>query len=100
MRGLSAASGSIHRVTDKIVLHSDEVFLEHDTGPGHPEQPERARVIARALAEHEAVGRIEKADALASRADLELVHDAGYLGALEETIRRERARGGGAPPRS
>jgi acetoin utilization deacetylase AcuC-like enzyme len=69
-----------------IVLHADDVFVEHDTGEGHPEQPARARVIAGALAKHEAISRVEKATVLATPADLALVHDAGYVAALAKRI--------------
>src|SRR5271163_4831189 len=69
-----------------IVLHADSVFLEHDTGRGHPECPERAQVIARALSKHPDVSRIVKARARAPRKDLERVHDAAYLDALEAAI--------------
>src|SRR5579883_3191024 len=71
-----------------VVLHADEVFLEHDTGRGHPEKPERARVIAAALARHEAVSRTERARTLAKREDLLRVHDEDYLAALEERVAR------------
>lgn len=71
-----------------VVVHADEVFLEHDTGTGHPECPERARVIARALAAHPAVTRTEPARALAKKKDLALVHDPDYLAALEDSVKR------------
>lgn len=70
-----------------VVLHADEVFLEHDTGRGHPECAARARVIAKALATHPAITRIEAATALARADDLALVHDTGYLAALETAVR-------------
>jgi acetoin utilization deacetylase AcuC-like enzyme len=70
-----------------LVLHSDEAFLEHDTGAGHPERPDRARVIARALARHESVARVEPASSPAELGDLALVHDAGYVAALEGRVR-------------
>jgi acetoin utilization deacetylase AcuC-like enzyme len=70
-----------------IVLHADDVFIEHDTGPGHPECPERAKVIARALSKHPFVSRTEKARSFAKKEDLALVHDAGYLDALESAVK-------------
>ncbi len=73
-----------------VVLHADAVFLEHDTGRGHPECAARARVIAAALAKHPAIVRTEAATALASAGDLALVHDSGYLAALETAVQEGR----------
>ena len=73
-----------------VVLHADPVFLEHDTGRGHPECAARARVIAAALAEHPAISRTERATALAAPSDLALVHDTGYLAALETAVHEGR----------
>jgi acetoin utilization deacetylase AcuC-like enzyme len=70
-----------------IVLHADDVFQDHETGRGHPECPERAKVIARALAKHPDVSRTEKARTLAKKEDLALVHDADYLDALEAVVK-------------
>jgi acetoin utilization deacetylase AcuC-like enzyme len=69
-----------------VVLHADPIFLEHDTGRGHPECPDRARVIAGALSGHAAVSRVEPAKKLASRDDLALVHDTGYLDSLASAV--------------
>ncbi len=53
-------------------------------GPGHPEQPDRVRVIEEALAD-ERFARLERRVApLASREDLLRVHPERYLRALEE----------------
>jgi acetoin utilization deacetylase AcuC-like enzyme len=68
-----------------LVLHADDAFLDHDTGEGHPECPERARVITRALASHPAVAR--SVAAVAARPDdVHLVHDPGYVEALRRFI--------------
>ena len=37
--------------TAKTALVDDPVFMEHDTGPGHPERPERLAAIGAALRE-------------------------------------------------
>jgi len=37
-------------------------FLEHDTGPGHPERPDRMRAIDKALS-HEVFKTLERAEA-------------------------------------
>ena len=74
-----------------LVLHADDVFLEHDTGRGHPESPERARVVAAALARHPLVARTVAAVAV-RREDAVRVHDAGYV----DEVARFVAAGGGA----
>ncbi|MBI3726366.1 histone deacetylase [bacterium] len=70
-----------------IVVHADPIFLEHDTGEGHPEKPDRARVIAAALSEHAAVSRVERATVKAREEDLGLVHDLAYVRALDLAAR-------------
>lgn len=69
-------------------------FLEHDTGPDHPEVPERLRVIINELNQS---GLLDKEKcALVEptpihREYLELVHEADYIRLVEQTC----ARGGG-----
>src|SRR5262249_51202979 len=74
-----------------LVLHADDAFLDHDTGRGHPECKERAKVVADALARHAAVAKTVTA-APARADDVHLVHDPGYV----EALRRFVAEGGGA----
>jgi acetoin utilization deacetylase AcuC-like enzyme len=55
----------------------------HDTGPGHPEAPLRLRAIAEAVEKADLIG-LECRDApRASREQVELVHPARYVDALE-----------------
>lgn len=60
-------------------------FLDHDTGPGHPERPDRLRAVERALS-HEVFAGLTRADA-PLRADVEdailLAHERGYLAQLK-----------------
>jgi acetoin utilization deacetylase AcuC-like enzyme len=59
-------------------------FVEHDTGPGHPERPERLRAVDRGIDRaglREAM--VPVAAPPAGLADLELVHSSSYLAALE-----------------
>jgi acetoin utilization deacetylase AcuC-like enzyme len=73
-----------------LALLHDASFLEHDTGPGHPESPDRLRaVLARLEAEPRPLERPRVP--AASRADVAAVHDPRYLDALE----RACAAGGG-----
>jgi acetoin utilization deacetylase AcuC-like enzyme len=63
----------------------------HDTGPHHPERPERLRAVADGIADA-GVGGERLPLRHATRAELERVHSAAYLDALE----RFCAAGGGA----
>jgi acetoin utilization deacetylase AcuC-like enzyme len=69
-----------------IVLHADDVFRKHDTGAGHPECPDRARVIAKTLSTHPSITKVIPATTLARAEDLALVHDPAYLAALETAV--------------
>jgi acetoin utilization deacetylase AcuC-like enzyme len=75
-----------------LLVAADPLFAEHDPGRGHPERPSRLDAVLAGLAD---VGLPERGKALprraATRAELERVHPAPYLDALEEFC----ARGGG-----
>jgi len=46
----------------RTLLITHPSFVEHDTGPGHPERPDRMRAIDRGLA-HEAFIALPRAEA-------------------------------------
>ena len=77
----------------QVLLETHPTFLDHDTGRGHPERPARLQAV---LAGIESAGLadavIPVAPEPASRADLERVHPAELLDALQELCRR----GGGS----
>ena len=75
----------------RVLLVTHPVFASHETGRGHPERPAR---LAAALEGVRAapVDVIEARAPEATRALLELVHDAGYVNRIE----RFCAAGGGA----
>jgi acetoin utilization deacetylase AcuC-like enzyme len=68
-------------VTTVFLSHSS--YFEHDTGPGHPERPDRIRAITEAL-EHERFAALIRADAPEiDRAAILRVHPAHYVDAIE-----------------
>ena len=67
-----------------------EVCLDHDTGPRHPERPDRLRAIRRALARLHGVEYATPDDATVEA--VEAVHDAAYV----ESVREFCAEGGGS----
>ncbi|MEM9028305.1 MAG: histone deacetylase family protein [Pseudomonadota bacterium] len=73
-------------MTTLLLTHS--CFVDHDTGPGHPERPDRMRAIDKVLA-HEMFGDLLREDA-PLRDDVEgaivLAHPAAYL----EQVKRVR----------
>jgi acetoin utilization deacetylase AcuC-like enzyme len=65
------------------LLLSHPACLEHDTGPGHPERPDRVRAIAGALA-HASFAMLRREDAPGiDRAAVLRVHPADYADAIE-----------------
>jgi acetoin utilization deacetylase AcuC-like enzyme len=59
-------------------------FKQHDTGPGHPERPDRMRAIDAAM-EHEIFAPLTREDAPKSDYEvLKLVHPAEYVEAVRE----------------
>lgn len=71
-------------MTTLLVTHP--CFVNHDTGPGHPERPDRMRAIDKALA-HEAFASLQRVEA-PLREDIEdwvaLVHPRDYIEAIKE----------------
>ena len=60
-----------------------DLFLRHDTGPGHPERPARLTAILDAVAD---LSWTDVPPRDATRDELLAVHDAAYLDALERRI--------------
>jgi acetoin utilization deacetylase AcuC-like enzyme len=80
--------------TSAGIYFTDPVCLEHDPrlyAPGHPEIPERLAAIEAALGGRDWLGLQRRPCPPATSQALELVHDPGYLRALEERC----AAGGG-----
>ncbi len=76
----------------RTALFYDPVFLEHDTGFGHPERPERLTAILAALREHGLSDILDMhSPQPAVISDLELVHPRGYI----EGVKRMAESGGG-----
>jgi len=67
-----------------VLLESHAAFLAHETGPGHPERPARLQAVLAGVDEagvHDAIAHVTPRPA--TRAELERVHPAVYLDALE-----------------
>jgi acetoin utilization deacetylase AcuC-like enzyme len=66
----------------RVSIVRDQRFLEHDQGPGHPEQPARLVAIDAALKQIDA--KLEEVPARsATREEMERVHARAYLDLLE-----------------
>ncbi|MEE8418446.1 MAG: histone deacetylase [candidate division Zixibacteria bacterium] len=64
--------------SDKIGIVTDSAFLLHDTGPGHPESPDRLKAVEEAISEiSEETVELEAREA--SRQELLLVHTPEYV---------------------
>ena len=73
-----------------IVHHP--VFEKHDTGPGHPETPERYRVTIEALrADHDLWANVVEIEAdQARRSDIQACHSPQHFKHVEEAVREGR----------
>ena len=82
---------SIERPTGLI---SSPVFLEHDTGPGHVERPERLQAIFKALGRSGIQGDIEPGEAQPVAADHVLaVHAEEHMETVRAAVNRARKEG-------
>ncbi|MDI7260481.1 MAG: histone deacetylase [Thermodesulfobacteriota bacterium] len=64
----------------------DERYLDHMMDPGHPESPERLRVIYKMLEEPEMKGFLEEVKSRpATRKELEMIHTPAYIDLVAKT---------------
>ncbi len=66
-------------------LVQDPLFLRHDTGPGHPERPDRMRAALRGVA---GLPLLEVAPRDATSAEMEGAHDPAYLAWVKGSVER------------
>ena len=70
----------------------DEQFLAHDTGPGHPERPERLTAVMSAIGDAPSLASLHRLNARAAGLDIvENTHSLAYI------KRAQQACAGGAP---
>ncbi|MDZ7674700.1 MAG: histone deacetylase [Acidimicrobiales bacterium] len=75
-----------------VLLYTDPRYQQHDTSPGHPERPERLAAVDQGVTESGAADDLLHVEPrVATTDELQRVHDADFLGALE----RFCANGGG-----
>ncbi len=71
-----------------VGLITHPACLAHDTGPGHPERPDRLRAILAHLQSTDLWPRLRHIEApLGERAAIELIHPASYVDAVERACR-------------
>ena len=68
----------------------DERFLEHDMGPGHPENPGRLRAIYADLDARPVPGCVAREPREASPVEIERVHDREYVRVVSDTAGKPR----------
>ena len=71
-----------------LILIASDRFAEHQTPPGHPERPERGRVMDEAAARWRAADGKVLAPRAATRDELARVHDPRYLQRIADTAGR------------
>ncbi|MEM6257068.1 MAG: histone deacetylase [Planctomycetota bacterium] len=68
-----------------VGLYYHKRFLDHDTGRGHPERPDRLRAVVKRLSETGLWDKLKHPGFKpAERKSIELVHKAGYIDRLEK----------------
>lgn len=68
-----------------VGLYYDDRFLDHDTGKGHPERPDRLRASVKHLKDAGLWEKLKRPDFKpATRVHAELIHKAEYLDRLEQ----------------
>ncbi|MCC6766566.1 MAG: histone deacetylase [Deltaproteobacteria bacterium] len=72
-----------------IVL--DRRYEAHDTGPGHPERPERIRAIRELMRAYRRAGLVDVEPRLATDAEIALNHDPAHVARVAATAQRARA---------
>ena len=65
-----------------VALFTHPACLQHDTGPGHPESPDRLRVVLRALETQEFSALLRESAPLATREQLIRMHRPDYVDAI------------------
>ncbi|MBM4348094.1 MAG: histone deacetylase, partial [Deltaproteobacteria bacterium] len=64
----------------------DDRYLDHMMDPGHPESPERLRVIYKMLEEPEMKGFLQEVKSRpATREELEMIHTPAYIDQVAQT---------------
>ena len=74
------------------VILRDDAFLEHDPGPGHPENSARLRAVYEDLDAHAIPGTRTAAPRRADRSELERVHEPSHVDRVAATAGRPRVR--------
>lgn len=71
---------------NKTGIVKDDRYLDHMMDPGHPESPERLRVIYKMLEEPEMKGFLEEVKSRpATREELEMIHTPAYIDLVAKT---------------
>ncbi len=69
----------------KVKVYTDKIFLEHDTGPGHPEHAGRLRAVLDVLEQKPFTFlQVERSLPEADDTILRLVHDSDYIDCLAQ----------------
>jgi acetoin utilization deacetylase AcuC-like enzyme len=75
----------------KVIFITHPIYLEHDTGLGHPERPERLIAINKKFEQSTLINRIERIEAeKASEKTIEGVHNPSYIDGVTKAINSGR----------
>ncbi len=79
------------------LLYTHPSSLEHDPGPGHPEQPARMQAILAALEQADLAGVLRREPPRATREQLERVHDGTFVDRILDAAPVSPAMSGSMP---
>jgi acetoin utilization deacetylase AcuC-like enzyme len=76
----------MHQPLSRVLFYDDPVFRDHDSGPGHPERPERLDAVRRGLRESGLEAQLVSATARpATTEELLRVHTEEHVALVEST---------------
>lgn len=67
-----------------VLLVTDDTFLNHDTGPGHPESVDRIRSVHQALKDEDFNGLLRRAPVDATQEQMAAPHSSDFVAAILE----------------
>ena len=69
-----------------LLVHNQSSFMGHETPPGHPERPDRIRIIEETLAQSEFNSLTKKEAPIGEEEDIARAHPISYISKIKESI--------------
>ena len=69
-----------------LLVHNKSSFMGHQTPPGHPERPDRIRIVEETLAKEDFNSLVKKEAPIGQESDISRVHPATYIAKIKDAI--------------